>query len=193
MFSIAIDPSLGSFRRNSSTSALLNGNMSSTGVNPTMPIRRLARSATFVSSKRRNLLDAAGTGRHLAGYHAVSPRNHGVGRAWHARIERANGAQDIYTLERILITEIGLDNRRVQDRLLICSHGSPWRLRTGVDRRRRHDLIIGDVPALELPVATKYAPHRPPEANADRMALRMYFERCRNLGLASLLQVEGAQ
>src|SRR5215471_14837637 len=144
MFSIAIDPSLGSFRRNSSTSAPLNGNMSSTGVNPTMPIRRLALSATLVSSKRRKLLNAAGTGRHLAGYHAVSPLHHGVGRAWHARIERANGAQDIYTLERILITEIGLDNRRVQDRLLICSHGSPWRLRTGVDRRRRHNLIIGE-------------------------------------------------
>src|SRR5262249_17235707 len=143
MFSIAIDPSLGSFRRNSSTSALLNGNMSSTGVNPTMPIRHLALSAALVSSKRRKLLDAAGTGRHLAGYHAVSPLHHGVGRAWHARIERANGAQDIYTLERILITEIGLDNRRVQDRLLVCSRGSPWRLGTPVDLRRRRTPLIG--------------------------------------------------
>src|SRR5215469_4147730 len=192
MFSIAIDPSLGSFRRNSSTSALLNGNMSSTGVNPTMPIRRLALSATLVSSKRRKLLDAAGTGRHLAGYHAIRPLHHGVGRAWHAWIERANGAQDIYTLERILITEIGFDNRRVQDRLLICSRGSPGRLRTGVDCRRRHNLIIGEESVLDLTVVTQEATPRPPEANADRVALRRYFERCRDLGLASLLQVEGA-
>src|SRR5215831_17067495 len=121
MFSIAIDPSLGSFRRNSSTSALLNGNMSSTGVNPTMPIRRLALSTTLVSSKRRRLLDAAGTGRHLAGDHAISALHHGVGRTWHAGIERPNCAQDIDALELILTAETGLHNRRVQDRLLICS------------------------------------------------------------------------
>src|SRR5262245_47295135 len=110
MFSIAIDPSGGSFRCNSSTSAALNGNISRTGVKPTMPIRRLALSATLVSSKRRKLLDAAGTGRHLAGYHAVSTLHHDVGRAWHARVERADGAQDVDTLELLLTAEIGFDN-----------------------------------------------------------------------------------
>src|SRR5262249_20059807 len=116
---IASDPSGGSLRRNSSTRAALNGNMSRTGVKPTMPIRRFALSAMLVSSKRRMLLDAAGTGRHLACDDAIAPFDHDVGRTRHAWIERSDCAQDVDPLEFALLAEIVFHDRRVQDGLLV--------------------------------------------------------------------------
>src|SRR5215471_4551891 len=62
--------------------------------------------------------------------------------------------------------------------------------RRGIDRRWRHDLIIGDVTIFENEMMGQPAAPRAPESDTDIRPSFWDFERCRNLCLPVFEKIE---
>ena len=86
--------------------------------------------------------------------------------AGQARIEAANGAHDIDSLE--FVGAIFLEDRRVLHRILIRSRSAVAIARIGIPGSWRIGVIVGDLVILDHHVMRQDAAHRFVEAAADR-------------------------
>src|SRR6266705_221358 len=92
-----------------------------------------------------------------------------VGGARHAGVEAPDRAQDVDALELLGVVRL-LEERRVQDRLLVRAGLPPAVAGRGVPRRRRDDLVIRDRTPVENQVVREVPAPGAPEADAALLA-----------------------
>src|SRR5262249_36753319 len=131
----------------------------------------------MLSVTQRSFLQPAGASVDLANNDPVGAVDVDVGRARHTGIEAPDGAQDVDPLVLVRARKL-LQNRRVEDGLLVRPGVTPGVSGTGVPGGRRDDLVVAQQAVVDDSVMRQVAAAGAPQAHAELRSLARRLVRC---------------